>query len=236
MIERCLVGVILHWETSASSYFYSSSFRSTSSSLTPRGMPSPTSTSAFFPSNFNASTIPPSSTGNLSVPANKMQNISVTAGDLKSSVRAERQAERQAALLSQKPNLAATIRHNSAAKDKESIQQKGLKISPRSTVKKSSAVNSGVSTPQEELFQAVDSIFGGTTIIQQPVTVSSVADLVQPSNASSPHTAVMPTSFANHSSEHQLHSSRSPTSTRPPALIGEKDVMNMKNVREASFI
>lgn len=198
-------------------------------------MPSPTSNSAFFPANVNATTLQAPSTGSIntpSVPAKKMQNISVITGDLKSSVR----AEREAALISQKSNLVANIRQNSSAKDKDSMQPKGLKIIPRSASIKKNIAASGTSTPQEELFQAVDSIFGGTTqIIPHQTTVAPVSNLVQSSSASSIHNIAASSASLVHASDSQPHSPRSPTSSRPSASLGDKDIMSMKGVREVRF-
>ena len=206
------------------------------SSVTPRGMPSPTSSSAFFPANVNATTMQAPSSGSIntpSLPSKKMQNISVITGDLKSSVRTEREAA-----ASQKLNLVANIRQNSSAKDKDSIQPKGLKIISRPASIKKKVTVSGTSTPQEELFQAVDSIFGGTTqIIPQLTTAAPVSNLVQSSSASSINNIAASSSSMAHASDSQPHSPRSPISSRPSAALGDKDIMSMKGVREVrSFL
>jgi hypothetical protein len=108
----------------------------------------------------------------------KMQNISLTAGDLKSTIRAEREAAQNA--------LAASIQSTSRTNLSNAIavKEKGKILSRLTSVKKTS--NSGTSTPQEELFQAVDSIFGGTTqaptiIIANPNNISQ-----DPSSPKSP--------------------------------------------------
>ncbi len=143
---------------------------------------SPTaSNSSLSPTNPTFSHPPVNTTQAAIINPKKMQNISLTAGDLKSTIRAEREAAQNAA---QAASIQSTSRANLSNAIAVKEKEKSKILARLTSIKKIS--NSGTSTPQEELFQAVDSIFGGTTqaptiIIANPNNISQ-----DPSSPKSP--------------------------------------------------
>lgn len=118
-------------------------------------------------------------------PSKKLINISVASGALKSSVRQES---------SSNPNLYQGRMRSGSSRDNS------FKIAERSSsIKQPKQSN----TPQDELFQAVDTIFGGSTS-QSPSVI--------------------------HNTESVTLSPRSPKVNKLGA--GSKDIMSMKGVRE----
>ena len=157
-------------------------YRAESQSFSNVNQKSPTaSNSSLSPTNPTFSHPPVNTTSQAAtINPKKMQNISLTAGDLKSTIRAEREAAQNAQAASIQSTSRTNLSNAIAVKEKE----KGKILSRLTSVKKTS--NSGTSTPQEELFQAVDSIFGGTTqaptiIIANPNNISQ-----DPSSPKSP--------------------------------------------------